>query len=294
MKFTNVLNANGETLPVLVDTEKDRYWPLSQLLDRDACSISQLVARWDEVKPRLTTQDKGFALGDVTVLAPLTPSRNIFCVGKNYHEHAAEFSKSGFDHSAKDGEIAPEFPLIFTKTPQTVIGHQASIPLHANVTQQLDYEAELGVVIGKGGRAISKADALDHVWGYTIINDMTARDLQKNHRQWFLGKSLDGFCPMGPWVVTADEFNLQTATVQCWVNGELRQHAYTRDLIFDIPALIECISAGIELKPGDVISTGTPVGVGIGFTPPRFLKAGDVVRIAIDGLGELENPIANQ
>jgi len=292
MKFTNVFSADGEIVPALIDAEQGRYWPLSELPARFTGSIDQLISEWDQVKQGLTADGEGHPLTEVQFLAPLAPARNIFCVGKNYNEHAAEFSKSGFDHSAKDGEIAPEFPVIFTKTPESVIGHLAPIPPHLNVTTQLDYEAELGVIIGKGGRGISKEDAFAHVWGYTIINDMTARDLQKNHRQWFLGKSLDGFCPMGPWVVTADEFDPQNASIKCWVNDELRQHANVNSLIFDIPALIECLSAGIELKPGDVISTGTPVGVGIGFSPPRFLQPGDVVRIAIDGIGTLENQIA--
>jgi 2-keto-4-pentenoate hydratase/2-oxohepta-3-ene-1,7-dioic acid hydratase in catechol pathway len=160
------------------------------------------------------------------------------------------------------------------------------------VTDQLDYEAEFAVIIGKGGRGIAKADAYAHVFGYTIANDMTARDLQKNHRQWFLGKSLDGFCPMGPWIATADEVDVANASIQCWVNGELRQDSNLGQLIFDIPTLIETISAGIALKPGDVIITGTPVGVGIGFTPPRFLQSGDVVRIEVAGIGALENEVA--
>ncbi|HCT05708.1 MAG TPA: hydrolase [Pseudomonas sp.] len=292
MKFTNVLSSNGKALPALIDADGQRYWPLSELAVPFSGSLEQLIGQWDHLKAGLTPHGDGLPLEGATLLAPLSPTRNIFCVGKNYHEHAAEFSQSGFDHSAKDGEIAPQFPVIFTKTPQSVIGHHATIPLHASVTRQLDYEAELAVIIGKGGKGISREDAYAHVWGYTIINDMTARDLQKNHRQWFLGKSLDGLCPMGPWVVTADAFNPQDATIECWVNGTLRQQANVRDLIFDIPALIECLSAGIELKPGDVISTGTPAGVGIGFTPPRFLQAGDTVRIAIEGIGTLENRIA--
>ncbi|MNE39458.1 Ureidoglycolate lyase [compost metagenome] len=231
-------------------------------------------------------------LESVTVKAPILPRRNLFCVGKNYHEHAAEFSKSGFDHSAKEGEVAPEFPVVFTKIPESVIATNEQIPRHANVSDQLDYEAEFAVIIGKGGRGISKADAYSHVFGYTIVNDMTARDLQKQHRQWFLGKSLDGFCPMGPWIATSDEVNPADATIKCWVNGELRQDSNVGQLIFDIPTLIETISAGIELKPGDVIVTGTPVGVGIGFTPPRFLQSGDVVRIEIAGIGALENEVA--
>jgi 2-keto-4-pentenoate hydratase/2-oxohepta-3-ene-1,7-dioic acid hydratase in catechol pathway len=212
-------------------------------------------------------------------------------VGKNYHDHAEEFSKSGFDKSAQAGEHIPEAPVVFTKPASTVIGPGANIPRHAAVTQQLDYEAEIGVVIGKAGRGIRKADALAHVFGYTLINDVTARDLQKRHRQWFLGKSLDGFCPMGPYVVTADELDPANIDVRCWVNGELRQSSNSRDLIFDIPTLIETISAGIELQPGDVIATGTPAGVGIGFNPPRFLQTGDVVRMEIPRVGILQNEV---
>jgi 2-keto-4-pentenoate hydratase/2-oxohepta-3-ene-1,7-dioic acid hydratase in catechol pathway len=146
-------------------------------------------------------------------------------------------------------------------------------------------------VIGKAGRGIKKADALKHVFGYTIINDVTARDLQKLHRQWFLGKSLDGFCPMGPYLVTADELDADNIDVRCWVNDELRQDSNSKLLIFDIPTLIETISAGIELQPGDVIATGTPAGVGIGFNPPKFLQSGDVVRMEIRNIGVLENEV---
>lgn len=293
MKFANVLAEDNRPTPALIDDVNGVFWPLNELQGRFAGSLDELIANWEQAATGLGAQGPGRSLVGVKVLAPLAPTRNVFCVGKNYHEHAAEFSKSGFDHSAKDGEVAPEFPVIFTKTPESIIGHLDSISPHTRVTRQLDYEAELAVIIGKGGRGISKEDAYDHVWGYTIINDVTARDLQKNHRQWFLGKSLDGFCPMGPWIVTADAFNPQNASIKCWVNEELRQDANVSALIFDIPALIECLSAGIELKPGDVISTGTPVGVGIGFTPPRFLQPGDTVRIEIDGIGTLENSIAD-
>ena len=172
-----------------------------------------------------------------------------------------------------------------------MIGPSAKIPRHVGVTAQLDYEAELGVVIGKGGRGIKKADAMNYVFGYTVINDFTARDLQKLHRQWFLGKSLDGFCPMGPFVITSDEVNGQNIDIKCWVNGELRQNSNTSKLIFDIPTLIETLSAGIELQPGDVIATGTPAGVGIGFNPPKFLQKGDVIRIEIQNVGVLENEV---
>ena len=148
------------------------------------------------------------------------------------------------------------------------------------------------MIIGKGGRGIKAANALDYVWGYTIINDVTARDLQGRYSQWLIGKSQDTFCPMGPWAVTRDEIDLQDTKIQCWINGELRQDANTRDLIFDVPTIIETISAGVTLMPGDVIATGTPAGVGIGFTPPKYVVPGDIARIDIAGIGVLENEFA--
>lgn len=218
--------------------------------------------------------------------------RNMFCVGKNYREHAAEFTASGYDSSSQgSGDEIPTDPIIFSKPATAVIGPSDVIELHPGVTSELDYEAELAVVIGRGGRGISRADALDHVFGYTIVNDITARDLQRNHRQWLLGKGLDTFCPIGPAVISADEFDLLKATVKCEVNGELRQKASVSNMIFDIPTLISTISAGITLVPGDVIATGTPAGVGIGFDPPRFLQAGDEVAVTIDPIGTLKNRI---
>jgi 2-keto-4-pentenoate hydratase/2-oxohepta-3-ene-1,7-dioic acid hydratase in catechol pathway len=231
-------------------------------------------------------------LSDARLLAPIprTP-KNVFCVGKNYHEHAKEFAGSGFDGGAKD--VVPPFPVVFSKPHTSIIATGEPILGHLDPTGGLDYEGELGVVIGKGGRGISKANALKHVFGYTIINDVTARHLQKRHSQWILGKGLDSFCPMGPAILTADEVPDPTAlTLTTWVNGEQRQHAPVSDLIFDIPTLIEAISAAITLEPGDVIATGTPAGVGIGFNPPRFLASGDVVRIEVPGIGILENRVA--
>ncbi|MBJ7379762.1 MAG: fumarylacetoacetate hydrolase family protein [Polynucleobacter sp.] len=232
-------------------------------------------------------------LKNVNLLAPVPrPRRNILCVGKNYYDHAKEFGTSGYDSStAKPGDEIPKDPIIFTKPPETVIGPNAPIVIPTKVSRDIDYEVELTVVIGKGGKGIRKADALKHVWAYTIINDVTARDWQQRHKQWFLGKSFDTFCPMGPWVVTRDELNENDMSVQCWVNGELRQNSNSKDLIFDVPTLIETISAGITLYPGDIIATGTPAGVGLGFKPPKFLKGGDVVRLEIGGIGVLENPL---
>ena len=187
------------------------------------------------------------------------------------------------------GAEVDEYPAVFSKPPSTVVGPNAKVDLHSHVTSSVDYEAELTLVIGKGGRDIAAKDAFDHIFGYTIVNDVTARDRQRNHKQWFLGKSLDTFCPMGPWITTRDEVDAENLDVKCWVNDELRQNANTRDLIFNIPTLIESISAGLTLQPGDLIATGTPVGVGIGFNPPKFLKKGDVVSISIEGLGTLTN-----
>ncbi|WP_413726304.1 fumarylacetoacetate hydrolase family protein [Sodalis sp. RH16] len=231
------------------------------------------------------------ALDRIQLLAPIPrPARNILCVGKNYHQHAVEFQASGFDASAS--ENTPEFPVIFTKAPSSVIGPEMAIPAYLDYSESTDYEGELAVVIGRGGRNIAKADALTHVFGYTIVNDVTSRTLQQTHRQWFLGKSLDGYCPMGPAIVTADEIpapdQLQLKT---WVNGELRQHAGVADLIFDIPTLIETISRTMSLESGDIIATGTCAGVGIGFTPPRFLRHGDRVEIEIQPIGRLVNPV---
>lgn len=230
-------------------------------------------------------------LGEVSLAAPVPrPHRNIFCVGKNYHEHAHEFAASGFDSSAAKGAV-PDAPIVFSKLPETVVPSGAPIKIDADVSSAVDYEAELAVIIGKAGRNIAPANALDHVWGYSIVNDVTARDLQGRHSQWLIGKSQDSFCPMGPWAVTADEIDLSDTPVRCWVNDELRQDSNTSLLIFDVPTIIAAISNGITLQPGDVIATGTPAGVGIGFNPPRYLMPGDRVRIEIGGIGVLENPV---
>jgi len=228
----------------------------------------------------------------VKLHAPIPrPARNILCVGKNYHDHAQEFHASGVDASGK--ETIPEVPVIFTKWPNSVIGPGEPIPTGNDYTNTTDYEGELTVVIGEGGRHISKKDAYRHVYGYTIINDVSARTLQNRHRQWFLGKSLDGYCPMGPCIVTADEVKdvtqLQLVTK---VNDELRQSAFVTQLIFDIPTLIETISRVMTLEPGDLIATGTCAGVGIGFNPPKYLQPGDKVAITIEPIGTLENPVA--
>ena len=231
-------------------------------------------------------------LSDVKLHAPFPrPAKNILCVGKNYYDHAREFHSSGVDASGK--EAIPEVPIMFTKWPNSVIGPGEPIPSANDYTDSTDYEGELTVVIGQGGRNIARKDAFDHVYGYTIVNDVTARTLQNRHRQWFLGKSLDGYCPMGPCVVTADEIkDVGKLHLITRVNGEVRQDAMVSELIFDIPTLIETLSRVMTLEPGDLIATGTCVGVGIGFNPPKFLKKGDVVAITIEPIGTLENPVA--
>lgn len=263
--------------------EGDKILPLEH-----SC-MTTLIERFEEVRTELRP-GAGIPLSEVELLAPIpSPRRNIICVGKNYRDHAKEFSRSGFEAGAVAGAEIDSFPAVFTKLPTSVTGPGTTVDLHSTITQSVDYEVELGVIIRKPARNVPREQAFDHIFGYTIINDVTARDRQKNHKQWFLGKTLDTFCPMGPWITTADEVDAENLDIQCWVNGELRQSANTRDLIFDIPTLISTISAGTTLLPGDVIATGTPAGVGIGFNPPRFLKPGDTVKMAISGLGELTN-----
>jgi len=231
-------------------------------------------------------------ISQIKLCAPIQrPSKNVICVGLNYHAHADEFSASGYDSSTKADQAIPSHPIIFTKAPSSLTGAFDDVEVPWGHTTEVDYEAELAVIIGKKGRHITKEDAYDHVFGYSIINDVTGRDLQRDHKQWFLGKSIDGFCPMGPAIVTADDIEPENLELKCWVNGELRQSANTRDLIFDIPTLISTISASMELRPGDIIATGTPKGVGIGYTPPRFLSSGDVVRVEISSIGTIENTI---
>ena len=183
---------------------------------------------------------------------------------------------------------------MFSKVPESVISCGSAVIIDPEVSQAVDYEAELAVIIGKGAHRIHAKDAFDHVWGYTIINDVTARDLQGRYSQWLIGKSQDTFCPMGPVAVTREEIDIADTPITCYVNGELRQSSNTGLLIFDIPTIIETLSAGITLQPGDVIATGTPAGVGIGYDPPKYLKAGDVVRIEIGGIGVLENEVVER
>lgn len=226
----------------------------------------------------------------VTLMAPIPrPHRNLFCVGRNYMDHVAEGDRT---RGITESEL-PKFPQFFTKAPDTVIAPGAAIPDHTatGVTKWLDYEAELTLIIGKPGANISKEDALSHVFGWTIGNDVTGRDLQRRHGQWFKGKSLDRSCPLGPWIVPADELDASDLAIQLWVNGEQRQSSRTSKMIFDVKEIIHQLSMGFTLLPGDVILTGTPEGVGYAMQPPQVLKDGDVVDIEIEGIGRLSNPV---
>jgi len=278
------ISVAGERRVGLVDLDQQTFSAFDLPLEEARQGVTALIGRSN--LPRTLSP---IALDRVQIEAPIPrPNRNIFCVGKNYHEHAHEFSKSGFDSSAAAGAV-PKHPIIFSKVPECVVPNHAKVLINRNASTAVDYEAELAVIIGAGGRGISREKAMEHVWGYTIVNDVTARDLQGRYSQWLVGKSQDTFCPMGPWAVTADEINVADTAIRCFVNGQLRQNSNTGLLIFDIPTLIATISAGLTLQPGDIIATGTPAGVGIGFDPPRYLKGGDTVRVEIDGIGTLEN-----
>ncbi|MDH5469855.1 MAG: fumarylacetoacetate hydrolase family protein [Gammaproteobacteria bacterium] len=225
---------------------------------------------------------------DVRPSAPLpVPRRNIICLGKNYLEHAREVAAK-----MNGPDQPPEHPIIFTKATTAVIAPGAPVPSYPELTRMLDYEAELALIIGTGGRDIAAANAWQHVFGYTAINDISARDMQKKHFQWFRAKSLDGFAPMGPLVVHRSVMAApEDIEIRCTVNGELRQQATLSQLIFDVPTIIETLSSGMTLLPGDIIATGTPAGVGMGFTPPKYLQPGDEMVVEVGGAGVLRNPV---
>jgi 2-keto-4-pentenoate hydratase/2-oxohepta-3-ene-1,7-dioic acid hydratase in catechol pathway len=226
----------------------------------------------------------------VRLLAPIPrPRKNVFCVGWNYVEHFEE-GKAARPHVQE----MPDFPTFFTKAPTAVNGPYDRIPYDGRISEKLDWEVELGVIIGRGGKNIAEADAMNHVFGYTVINDVSWRDIQRRHgQQWFKGKSLDGTCPMGPWIVTRDEVKPENLRIRCSVNGVVKQDANTSQMYFKIPRIISELSQGMTLEPGDVIATGTPSGVGHSRTPPEFMKPGDVLETEIEGIGSLKNTIGS-
>lgn len=259
---------------------------MAQLVAADEATVQQA---WSFAELAVSKGCACRSLDDVMPMAPLPdPRRNLICLGKNYREHAEEIAKK-----VDTGDAIPQHPIFFTKATTTVIGSGEPIPAHREITTKLDYEAELAIIIGQGGRNISRQQAMEHVFGYTALNDVSARDLQGDHLQWYRGKSLDGFAPMGP-VVVHRSIMPEPADIgiQCWVNGELRQRATLAELIFDIPSIIETLSAGATLLPGDIIATGTPAGVGMGFSPARYLQPGDEVAVEVTGAGRLVNHVA--
>lgn len=226
------------------------------------------------------------AASDVRWHAPIPrPLKNVLCMGKNWTGHVKEIATA-----LGDTPKNPSHAVLFTKAPTTVNGPFDDITWDPAVTQQVDWEVEVAAIIGRSGRDIARADALGHVFGYTVLNDVTARDLQRRHQQFFKGKSLDGFCPMGPFVVTADEFgDPQNKSLTCRVNGVVKQHGNTRDMLFPIDAIIEVLSVGMTIEAGDILATGTPDGVGLGRTPPEFLADGDVLETEVQGIGTMRN-----
>lgn len=281
---------DGATRPGVL--EGDIVVDLSALEDGPQ-DVLELIARPDELARVRESLDDAprLSIGDVRLLAPIPrPRKDVVAVGRNYRDHAREFSDSGFD--ASEVQSVPDHPIFFTKATTSVVGPFDAIDTGNDPTATTDYEGELGVVIGKVGKRIARDDAMDHVFGYTVVNDITARELQKRHVQWTIGKGPDTFCPMGPCVVTADEMgDVTQAWLRTWVNDELRQEAPVSALIFDIPTLISTLSSVMTLEPGDLIATGTPLGVGIGFEPPVYLQPDDVVEVEIEGIGAIRNPV---
>ena len=285
MKLATVLIKGRETGGIV---DGELFYSLEMVrkqvdgLPEDLNALIDQSSQWMSALKELDLNTlEGLAVESLEFTSPIKPTKNIFCIGKNYAAHAREF----------DG-TPPENMIVFTKAPTTVIGHGQSIPLHEEVTSELDYEGELAVVIGKKGKGILREEADEYIFGYTILNDITARDLQARHQQFFLGKSLDGSCPIGPWIVTKDEVGeAGDLEIETKVNGEVRQHARTSLFLFPIDEIIATLSKGMTLEPGDIIATGTPAGVGKGFKPPRYLKNGDLIEISVESIGTLVNKV---
>jgi 2-keto-4-pentenoate hydratase/2-oxohepta-3-ene-1,7-dioic acid hydratase in catechol pathway len=267
------------------------------LLDHYGQGMRELNAILDKAGGRRFSEVKTFTeigavhnLSDIQLAAPIPrPRKNIMCLGWNYAEHAKETALIR-GQEAK----APEYPVIFTKAPTTVNSPYGNIIIDPQVSEEIDWEVELAVIIGNGGKNISEEDALSHVFGYTVLNDVSARDLQSRHKQFFKGKSIDGYCPMGPWIVTADEIqDPQQLEVRLRVNGITKQEGNTSMMVFPIRTIIAILSQGMTLEPGDIIATGTPSGVGFARNPPEFLKAGDVMETEVEGIGILRNVVVN-
>jgi len=293
MKFVHYLKDDSKKLGVL---HKDsQIIPLENLVSLAGLvlpqSMNDIVDWWtsteiDLLHSHLSKVDTYIGLDSVKILAPIEyPKRNIFCLGKNYLDHAAE--TKGLPGGSDE---VPKFPIYFAKVAHPAIGPGDNIRAYPEYTSKVDYEVELALIIGKDGIDISKENAEDHIFGYTIVNDISARNIQRKHGQWFKGKSMETYCPMGPVLVHKSElpFPLEL-DIKCSINGELRQNSNTNQLIFDVPTIIHDLSKGMYLRKGDIIITGTPAGVGLGFKPFKFLKPGDEIECWIQGIGTLKN-----
>lgn len=289
MKLATFLHEGETAVGAVVDGEA---LALSRLGDFPATMLELIAAGpdvWQRVREGLAeTAEGGVPVSDLELLAPIPrPPKNVMCLGLNYAAHAAE----NYGAAGRDVNL-PQAPVVFTKAPTSVNGPYADIVCNPAVTEELDWEVELAVVIGRPGRQIPAGSALDHVFGYMVLNDVTARDLQRRHRQYFLGKSLDGACPTGPWIVTADEIaDPQALSLRSRVNGVVKQQASTANMIFDVATTISILSQGMTLEAGDIIATGTPEGVGSARTPPEFLRPGDLVECEIERIGAIRNRI---
>jgi 2-keto-4-pentenoate hydratase/2-oxohepta-3-ene-1,7-dioic acid hydratase in catechol pathway len=266
----------------------DRVIDLSGLAPDMQSLIEQGETGTERARAAVEAATSSQPLTAVTLLAPLPrPRKNIVCLGMNYALHAYESARA-----RGNPEVLPEYPVFFTKAPTSVIGPDAVVPLHQAETSQLDWEVELAFIMGRTARDVRESEALDYVFGYTVLNDVSARELQSQHQQFFRAKSLDGCGPLGPWIVTADEIpDPHALGLRLRVNGETMQESSTGDQIFKIPTIIAVLSHGMTLEAGDIISTGTPAGVGMGRHPQVWLKDGDVMEAEVDGIGVLRNTV---
>lgn len=292
MRFLTYIYNDEEKIGILT-REGNKVLDLSQILNinKDINMIEFIEIfneEYEEKIKRELDKEQGIDIENIKIQAPIpNPKRGVICLGKNYKEHVKEVP-SAMD--LKKG--VPENPVYFCKFVDRAVAHKEAIPAHSDITEELDYEVELAVVIGKEGKNIPKDKVKDYIFGYTILNDISVRNLQTKHVQWFRGKCLDGTCPMGPHLLHKSEVKYPVELdIKCYVNDELRQNANTREMIFDIDYIISDFSKGTTLKPGDIISTGTPSGVGMGFNPRKFLKDGDRVTCVVENIGELSNII---
>ena len=288
MLFLNFMHNDKKQIGILKD---NLVYSLSSILGREFSGILDFIDNFSEryIKDINNCENiKGIDISEVKVLSPIPePKRNIICVGKNYKEHIKEVAKA----IDSEHEI-PEYPVFFTKMVDKTVGPNENITLHSNITNSLDYEAELAVIIGKPGSNIPKEKVHKHIFGYTILNDISARDIQRRHKQWFRGKSLDNTCPIGPYILYKNSIPYPPElNIKCKVNGEIRQDSNTKHFIFNIDDVISELSKGITLKRGDIISTGTPSGVGMGMEPKGYLKSGDTVECYIENIGHLINTV---